>query len=151
LVYSREKNCELHFIADGARLYTFDFVVKEGRDFTISSQWLMAKDAKVIVTTKNRREAIFNINVPRANVSASNAREITRRLGDYTIEFRVFKNTVYKNRIQYQHALFKNSKRPSAWKNVDKKKLLDDLKATTADPREVNQEAAGFCGATAIG
>jgi hypothetical protein len=37
------------------------------------------------------------------------------------------------------------------WKNIDKKKLLDDLEETTADPRNVNQEAAGFCGATAIG
>ena len=68
---SGRKNCELHIIADGARLRTYDFVAKEGRDFTISSQWLMAKDAKVVVTTKNRREAIFNINVPTATTGAS--------------------------------------------------------------------------------
>lgn len=145
------KNCELHIIAEGARMHTHDFVAKDGRDFTLNRQWLMANNARVVVTTKNRRETLFNVAVPKANNTAASARQVSRSAGEYRLEFCVYKDTSYKNRIQYQYEQFKSSKRPGVWNNVDKSRLLKDLKLTTGDPREVNQEAAGFCGATAIG
>jgi hypothetical protein len=147
---SDKQRCELHVIADGARVYTKEFLAGKGAILEVDLDWLMVDDAFIVVTTNNRKDAIFNISVTKASVNAANARVDRRTSGNFSITFRVFKNDTHRNRIRYRHALFSNSTKPGVWKNMDKAGLLADLARTTADPRKVDQEHAGFCGATAI-
>jgi len=145
-----KKNCELHIIADNARLHTSDFNAKKDRDYSVSTQWLMCNSAKVIVTTKNRRETIFEIDVRKVKVDASSAETVKETCGEFTIEFSVFMNTDCKNRAEYQKKLFENSSSPGVWRNIDKTALLLDIENTVNEPTLVNQEDAGFCGATGL-
>lgn len=146
----RTKECELHIIADNTRLHTSKFKAKNDRGFNNNTQWLMNNSAKVVVTSKNRREKIFEIDVPKAKVKSSSAKIIKLTSGDFTIEFSVYMNSVYKNRTEYQYKLFEKSNNKGVWKHIDKTKLLKDLKNTVNMPTNVNQEDAGFCGATAL-
>jgi hypothetical protein len=150
--------CRLEIYADGELEHTFRADLDDGMDWPLNSSILFNTEVAVRLFDEDGSlpgdddDALGIVSIP-ATVTADTVGVFDQDGADYRLTYTVIDrdDIPATDLVEQELQDFEASSAPGAWAAVDKAALLDDMRATLADPvSQVDQNSSNFCGPTAI-